>query len=120
MIILIQKSELFKVDPDVRFAREYSVDKGLWKEMWRRHKLLEYSIKDICDYYEVKTKRQISRQNIKRWVLRTEIYSRVKPVADMGCESLNSNYFGDLEWFVIKELLKNIKTSVKGNVKTLP
>lgn len=120
MIILIKKSELFTLDPDIRFARSNHVDIGLWKEMWRRHKLLGYTFREMSELFELKTKRPISRQNVKRWVLRTEIYSKSKPIIDKGCESVNSEYFGQMEWFVIKELVKNLNSSVKKEIKTMP
>jgi len=120
MIILITKSEIFTTDPDIRFSRINGAPVGLWREMWRRHKILEYTFREMAEYYELKTKKQISRQNIKRWVLRTEIYSKTKPVIDKGCQSLNSEFFGDIEWFVIKEITKNLKSSVNKNIKVLP
>jgi hypothetical protein len=120
MIILIRKSELFTIDPDIRFSNINHVELGLWKEMWRRFKILGYTTKELQEYYELKTKKQISSKSVKRWILRTDIYSRTKPIIDMGCESLNSNFFDELEWFVVKELIKNLKFSVQQNVKTLP
>lgn len=120
MIILIKKSELFTTDPDIRFSRVNNVSTGLWKELWRRYKLLGYTIQDLEDLYLLKTHKTISRKSLKRWVFRTEIYSKIKPVLDMGCESVNSSYFNELEWFVVKELLKNIKSSVHKNIKSIP
>lgn len=120
MIILIKKSCLFTEDPDKRFSNAYKVDRGLWKEMWRRHSIMEYTKKDLADYFKIKTGQTISNQSLKRWINRTRIYMRAKPVLDMGCESVNSNFFEDLEWFVIKEALKNIKSSVKKEPKILP
>ncbi len=120
MIILITKSELFTIDPDLRFARQYGVSKGVWKELWRRNKLLGYTNKELREYFLLKTGKQIAHKSMNRWIMRTEIYSKTKPVLDMGCESLNSNYFEKLEWFVIKELLKNLQSSVHKNSKILP
>lgn len=120
MIILIRKSELFTQDPDNRFSNVYKVQRGLWKEMWRRYSILHYSNQDLADYFEIKTKSKISNQNIKRWLNRTKVYMKVKHVMDKGCESLRSEFFHELEWLVIKELTKNVKNSVKQNIKTLP
>ena len=119
MIIAIQKSELFTVDPDIRFCRKYKVPQGTWRELWKRYKLLQYTNDELSEYFLIKTKRNISNQNIKRWLLRTEIYLRIEPIAKMGCEIVLSEYFGDLEWVVIEEITKNIKSSVKGNPKVL-
>jgi hypothetical protein len=120
MLILITKSELFTCDPDTRFSKEYKVSLGTWKEMWRRHCVLGYSVRDMAEYYEVKTKRKIAHQTLKRWNTRTKVFIKTKPVLDKGCETVNSYFFGELEWFVLKELMKNTQSSVKQNVKTLP
>ena len=120
MIIKITQSDLFCVDPSIRFANEYKVDKELWKEIWRRYTILDYSIEEMMDYFELKAKRQISRKGMKRWILRTKVYSKTKPVLDKGCEAVTSEFFGDIEWFVLKEVLKNLKSSVHKNPKILP
>jgi len=119
MIISIQKSELFTVDPDLRFCKKYQVPSGTWRELWKRSKLLQYSYTELREYFYLKTKKQISQQNLKRWLERTEIYLRIEPIAKMGCEVVLSEYFGDLEWVVVEEITKNIKSSVKGEVKAL-
>lgn len=120
MLILITRSELFTADPDRRFAREYRTDEGLWKEMWRRHSILEYSYGDMAEYFQLKTGRKISNQNVKRWANRTRVFIKAKPVLEMGCESVHSYFFEELEGFVIKELVKNLRSSVKRNPRTMP
>jgi hypothetical protein len=120
MLILIRKSELFTGDPDKRFSKKYKVQQGLWKEMWRRHQILNYSNQDLADYYEIKTGKKLSNQNVKRWINRTKVYIKIKPIIDEGVLSVNSYFFGDLELFVMKELTKNLKSSVKKELKVLP
>ncbi len=120
MIILITKSYLFTEDPDDRFSNAYKVPKGLWREMWRRHSILEYTQKELGEYFKMKTQKEISPKSVRRWINRTRVYMKTKPVVDMGCESVNSNYFEDLEWFVVKELMKNYKASVRKETKTMP
>lgn len=120
MIILINKSELFTIDPDDRFAKRYNVKRGIWKDMWRRYSILEYSRRDLADYFFMKTNKRITNQNVKRWVNRTKVFIKIKPIIDMGCNTVNSYYFDELEWFVIKELSKNLKSSVKKNIKAVP
>ena len=120
MLILLNKSELFTNDPDKRFSVTYKVPQGIWKEMWRRYSILDYSRKDLAEYFELKTKKKISNQNIKRWIYRTKIFIKIKPVMDRGCESVNSYFFEELEWFVLKELLKNLRSSVNKNPKIMP
>lgn len=120
MIILIRKSELFTSDPDKRFSRRYKTKQGIWKEMWRRHTILAYSLTDMSDYCELKTGIRLPNQSLKRWIHRTKVYVLTKPILDKGCESVNSSFFGDLETFVLKELTKNLPSSVRKNTKTLP
>jgi hypothetical protein len=119
MIIKISQSDLFKRDPDIRFAREYGLEKGFWKELWRRYKLLGYTSQELAEYYELKTKRTANLTSIRRWIWRTEIYSIARPAIDMGAQAVNSKLFGQFEQELIKELHKNIKTSVNKNPKTI-
>jgi len=120
MIILITKSELFTTDPDIRFAREYNVGVGIWRDLWRRYSILDYSQQEMSDYFTLKTGKPISKKGLKRWIMRTKLYTKTKHIVDKGCLSVNSEFFGDLEWFVIKELTRNMKSSVHHNPKTLP
>jgi hypothetical protein len=120
MIIRITKSELFTKDPDIRFCNEYGITRGTWKEMWRRYKLMEYTPKELCGYFHIVTSIPISQKAMKRWILRTEIYSKTKPIIDKGAETVVSTYFGDLEWAVIKELTKHLPHGVRHTISSLP
>lgn len=114
MIIHIQKSTLFTVEPDIRFAREHGIDRGIWAEMWRRYKLLGYDLKDICDLYEVRTGRkttQSGRENISRWIWRSEVYAMVRPLLKVGAQTVVSSFFKQYEEKVVKELTRNLKSS---------
>lgn len=123
MIIHIQKSSLFTVDPDVRFSKEHGVDRGVWAEMWRRHKLLGYDLKDICDLYEIRTGRKINprtRDNsISRWIWRSEVFAMTKPLLKIGAQTVVSSFFKEHEEKVIKELTKNLKSSATKKSKIL-
>jgi hypothetical protein len=112
MIIRIDNSKLFTVDPDTRFAREYNLPKGTWNELWKRYKLLDYSMSEVCALYRVKTGRQTNAQSMKRWIFRTEVYSRAKEARKLGARAVNSSYFGENEGQLLKEVFKN-KSSVK-------
>ena len=115
MIINIKKSILFK-DPTIRFLNEYG--NNLWQEMWRRHKQLNYTPRDMADYYHIKTGDRIKTQTIKRWIWRNKIYNKVEPVAKKGVECVNSAFFDEDEEKVLKELLKNF--SEHPNTEILP
>lgn len=119
MLILIQKSELFTKDPAIRFAKSYGVHEDIWRDLWRRMTILGYSDKDIREYFKIKSGKDISHQNIRRWAKRTAVYLKIKTVLDMGCLSVDSIFFDELEDFVVRELLKNLQSSVKHNPKTV-
>jgi hypothetical protein len=119
MIIHLRKSTLFTISPDLRFAREYNLPKGFWTELWKRHKLLGYDIPEICQYYHFKTGRKTTSQSMNRWIWRSEIYSRVQPIMKKGVKVVSSEFFDEYEYDVIKELMKNVRTSVKRGSKII-
>lgn len=119
MIINLTKSNLFTEEPDMRFAREHSLPRGLWTELWKRYKLYEFTIPELCEYYTMKTGRKTSNKAISRWIWRSEIYSLAHPAIKKGAEVVISSFFNQYEWQVIRELTKNVKSSVHQNPKTL-
>lgn len=119
MIIHLRKSVLFTVSPDKRFAKEHNLPEGFWTEVWRRKVFLEYSNKDICDYYTAKTGRKTTKQAMARWLWRSEVYSRAHTVIVQGVQVVNSDFFGRHEMAVVKELLKNMKSSVTKKSRTV-
>jgi len=119
MIIHIKKSTLFTVDPDIRFSKEYGLPLGTLKALYRRHKMLGYSTNDLCEFYKINTGKETSKKSIKRWMWRTEVYAMTLPIINKGVETVVSSFFKDHEWKVIKEITKNIQSSVQGNTKTL-
>lgn len=118
MIINITKSILFTVDPDKRFAKQYNHPDGTLKEIYRRHKLLEYTTKELCEFYEMKTGVRPTPKAIKRWMWRCDVYAMTLPILEKGAETVVSSFFKQHEWKVIKEITKNI-SSVQHNTKTL-
>jgi hypothetical protein len=119
MIIHLKKSSLFTVDPDERFAREYDVPVGLLRDIWKRYKLIGYTIPEVCEFYEMKTKKHISHKSMMRWMWRTEIYSMTRPAINKGAEVVVSSFFREHEWRVMREITKNLRSSVRGKTKTL-
>ena len=109
MIIDLSQSKLFTKDPDIRFAKEYAVPLGTWKEMWRRYKLLEYSNGDLRDFFFIKHARNLTYTSMDRWIVRTEIYERARPVLIMGANMANTEIFGEFEQKVMDELTKQIR-----------
>lgn len=110
MLVKLKKSKLFDTSPSKRFAQEYSVPEVLWAEIWKRHKLLDYTVAELAEYYQIKTGKQIKRKNIKRWIFLADIYILTKPARDMGAEVINTQLFGVLEDKVIREITKHLKS----------
>lgn len=111
MIIHLQKSKLFTVEPAKRFAREFNVDDKLWLEIWLRYKLMDYNITELREYTHIKIGRRPSYKSIKRWIIRTEIYSMARDVLKLGGSTVTSSYFGKYEQEVINELTRGMRFS---------
>lgn len=118
MIIRLKKSVLFTIDPDLRFAREHGLSPGALKDIYRRYKLLDYSVKELCDFHEFKTGKKIPVQTISRWLWRAEIYAMTRPILKKGADTVVSSFFKEHEWRVVREITKNLKRSVKNETKT--
>lgn len=110
MIIHLMKSRMFTVDPADRFAGEYGVSPKVWKEMWRRYKLLEYTPPELAAYFHFTVGSRISTKAVNRWILRTEIYCRSQVVTQKGVRVVKSEYFKEFEEEVIKEITKHLRS----------
>lgn len=119
MLIQLTKSKLFTVAPENRFAIEYRVHPDMWRELWKRHSYHDYSLSDLCDYFELKTKREISAQAMQRWLWRSYVYMKAHGAMKLGVEVVTSEFFGNFEQDVVKEVTKNLKSSVKQDTKVL-
>lgn len=120
MLINLTKSKLFTLSPEVRFSKEYGLQPEVWRELWKRHSFHEYNLRDLCDYFELKTNgRKTSPQSMQRWLWRTYVYMKAQGVMKEGVEMVQSEFFGNFEVDVIRELLKNVKSSVRQEPKIL-
>jgi len=117
MIIKVN-TKLFTIEPDVRFSREQNVPRGFWLDLWRRHKMLEYTVTELCEYFKLKTGRPASWSTIDRWILKTEMFNKVNPFVKKGVTSVNTEIFGDLEQKVINELTRQFREygTTKSNI----
>ena len=111
MIIHLNKSKLFTVEPAIRFGREFGVDNKIWLEIWLRYKLMDYNVSELCEYTHIKIGRRPSRKSIRRWIIRTELYSMARDVLKLGGTTVTSSYFGQYENEVIKELTRGMRFS---------
>ena len=109
MIIYLDRSKLFTRDPSERFADEYGVDKAIWQEMWKRHILLEYTLRDLCDYFELRSGRKARPLSIKRWLDRSKIYEIAHNKRKLGAVAVVSSIFGEYEGQVLKELTRHMQ-----------
>lgn len=119
MIIKLNESKLFTIDPAIRFAKEYDVEPKVWNEMWKRYGLLEYDMDGLCGYFQYKTGRRPNPTSIRRWIVRTELYCRATHVMQMGVRVVDSNYFGKFENDLIKELTRNMQFSGKKDSRSI-
>lgn len=119
MIIYLPKSDLFTVEPAKRFAKEYNVPEEVWLSIWVKHKIYDFEFKELHEYAHFKCGRPIGKKALKRWILRTEVFSRAYDVTKVGGTTVTSSYFGNLEGFVLKELLKQMRYGVSKSSKTL-
>ena len=115
MLVKINNSRLFNTNPSVRFAAQYAVPETLWNELWKRYKLLGYTPDEMTEYFEIKTKRQIRKRQVLRWIFLTDIYYVVKPARDMGAKVVNTDLFGDNEQKVIYEVIRHMKSGSTKN-----
>lgn len=101
---------LFTVDPDNRFSSKKKVPLGLLTEMYFRYFVKEYTFKDLQDFYELKTKRNIDRKNLALWLKRVEVYKRAQMVLtmDQKPKECTVEYFGENADFVLKELESSV------------
>ncbi len=109
MIIDLTISKIFTRNLDNRFAREYALPAGVWLEVWRRYKLLEYSNGDLRDFLFIKYARNLNTTSMSRWIIRGEIYSIANPLIKKGVKHVNTEIFGEYEEFLMNELVKPLR-----------
>jgi hypothetical protein len=119
MIIKICESDLFTKDPAIRFAEQYQVSSEIYKELWRRHKLLDYTVPELCEVYYIKIGKPIKRRKMEEWMFRGEVYMKTYDVMKRGVEAVNSEFFGDLEQRVVNEILRHIKYDNTKDTRSL-
>jgi hypothetical protein len=119
MIIKLDSSKLFTVEPAKRFAKEFNVDEKVWIQCWLKYKLLDLNITELCEYVYIKTGRKPSYNSISRWIIRTEIFSRALEARKMGANTVVSTFFGIYEEDVINEISRNMKAGLAKNSRSL-
>ncbi len=119
MVINITKSKIFKLDPSIRFSKEYGLPRDVWAEIWRRYKMLDYSNGDLRDYLFLKYARNLNWMSMYRWICRGEIYMITNPLIKKGVVHVNSSIFGQYEEYVMNELVKPLKNGAVGKAESI-
>lgn len=119
MLVKLKSSKLFSTRPSRRFADEYDVPECVWEELWRRYKMLDYTIPDLADYFEIKAGRKIKRRYMKRWLFLGEVYLKTKNAREMGAEVINTSMFGKLEPRVVGEVTRHMRRGSTKNSRIM-
>ena len=106
MIISLDR-RLFKEDPVYRFSRSFKCTPDTWRNVWRKHKILDYSEDEAYEYLVFILRVNIRKERFKRWVKRTEAYNKAQVAIKKGATQVKKEYFGNLQEFVLREITKN-------------
>ncbi len=118
MILQLKESKLFTTDTALRFAKEYRVSPRIWNEVWKRH-LEGVDSEALAGYILYKTGHKIKVTVVNEWLIKTEIYCRANHVIRMGVRVVQSEFFGIYEDFILKEVLRNMKSSRTRDTRIL-
>ena len=119
MIIKVKESQLFLTDPAVRFANTYKVSDDIYRDLWKRHVLLEYTISELCEVFYIKVGKPINKRSMSEWIFRGKVYSKVKDKIKHGALAINSDIFEELEQRVLNELFKHVRCGDTKSVRSL-
>lgn len=119
MIIKLTHSKLFTTDPAQRFADTYKVTPDIFKELWRRYRMLEYSISELCELFYIKAGRPMKKRTMDEWMFRARVYMHAQKALDKGAEAVNTDFFGELEERLVSELFENLKRRKTNSIKVL-
>lgn len=119
MIIKVRHSQLFTTDPAIRFADEYKVSVDIYKDLWKRYRILDYTISELCEVFYIKVGRPIKDRTMREWIFRGRVYSKVADKIKEGAEAINSEIFEELEQKVLNDLFRHMKSGSTKSLNTL-
>lgn len=119
MIIRLDKSKLFTVAPEKRFAKEFNVSETVWRDCWVKYKALQLTVPELRSYIEIRTGRKPSSMSVKRWIDRSEIYVLSNVAKKNGASVVVASYFREYEDVVVNELVRHLKSGVTREVRSL-
>lgn len=70
---------------------------------------MDYTSEDLRDYFFIKHARKINHKGMKRWILRSEVYTVTNPLIKKGVQHVNTEIFNQYEQFVMDELTKQLR-----------
>ncbi len=100
---------IFTDDPAIRFGRTFGTSPDVWRETWRRLRMLDYSNEEAYEYLMFALRRRMRREQFNRWLARTEVYNLAQVALRKGAREVHPYYFGRHTDFVLRELAKNSK-----------
>lgn len=109
MLVKLRHSRIFDTDPTRRFSWQYKVDENMWMELWKRYKVLDYTVPEIVEYFQLKTGKDITTRQVKKWIFLTEVFALTKPAREKRAEVFDTSLFGKLEKKVIVEITRSMK-----------
>lgn len=118
MLIKLYSARILSQDPTKRFAKRHNVDEGIWLELWKRYKILDYSVDEMSEYFTLKTKKILKPRQIRRWIFLSEVYTLTKPAREKGARVISTEMFGPLEEKVVLEITRGMREcgSKKSNI----
>ena len=86
--------KVFTESPYVAFSKRHKVSPKLWDEMYnKRYKWHGYEIPILAEYYNLKTKSKVAERTIRRWIKRTDIYTKAQHAINKGVREVSHHYF---------------------------
>lgn len=101
------KKLLFTKDPAIRFSVYFKCKESIWREVWKKYKILGFTEKEANAYLTIKINKEIEARRFKRWINRTEVYILAQNAVKSGAKEVNIKYFAPYDEFVRKEIFKN-------------
>lgn len=88
---------IFTEDPYKAFSERYKCNPNLWYEIYNKRFIWhQYEIPILCEYFKLKTNLAINDRTIRRWIKRTQVYSKAQHVIRKGAKQVSYDYFSNI------------------------
>jgi hypothetical protein len=98
---------MFKVEPAKRFRDQFGVEEKVWRDLWHKRKMLDYSITECVEWFSLETQKDIGIFSMIRWFDREEIYLRAQVFLARDIDQIDSKLFNEFKTKVEFLLNKN-------------